>query len=173
MRGEHQARWSRGLLKMGSSPLARGTPSAPGLDASPAGLIPACAGNTTDALQQGRYGGAHPRLRGEHKSPRPCAPPPWGSSPLARGTLVCHLELLRFRGLIPACAGNTQVPIPLRVAWWAHPRLRGEHDTSLMSASTPRGSSPLARGTRGGAARSRPCTGLIPACAGNTNAHQP
>ena len=54
---------------------------------------------------------------------------------------------------------------------WAHPRLRGEHDTSLMSASTPRGSSPLTRGALAFYSYGRFDVGLIPAYAGSTDTY--
>ena len=50
-----------------------------------------------------------------------------GSSPLARGTLIVVMVVIRRSGLIPARAGNT-----LGADGWdknsrAHPRSRGEH----------------------------------------------
>ena len=57
---------------------------------------------------------------------------------------------------------------PSRKYLWAHPRSRGEHNTSSESLEHWEGSSPLARGTLF-LRRGRPETsGLIPARAGNT-----
>ena len=51
---------------------------------------------------------AHPRSRGEHSKAGQIHMKLWGSSPLARGTLIDITQLLKSRGLIPARAGNTQ-----------------------------------------------------------------
>ena len=93
----------------GSSPLARGTPSACLVSVIGRGLIPAHAGNTVELPGLGFPGWAHPRSRGEH-SPAPddeLFEP--GSSPLARGTRHGGRKLLDLAGLIPARAGNTDV----------------------------------------------------------------
>ena len=104
-----------------------------------------------------------------------------GSSPPVRGTL-------RFRGFIPACAGNTfycvravlNIPVHPRLCgehrctWLSspprlavHPRLCGEHIHTRRGSSPQCGSSPPVRGTP-----TEPDTEgydrFIPACAGNT-----
>ena len=107
-RGEHWCGPEAADLDEGSSPLARGTRRHGQRRVFPVGLIPARAGNTADAqCREGREG-AHPRSRGEHF----CAAGPvaglWGSSPLARGTLIGHIKARNDAGLIPARAGNTK-----------------------------------------------------------------
>ena len=70
-----------------------------------------------------------------------------GSSPLARGTPVEGWHALDADGLIPARAGNTYPRGVYAVLCWAHPRSRGEHLSTSVSATVRPGSSPLARGT--------------------------
>ena len=78
-----------------------------------------------------------------------------------------------YRGLIPARAGNTLHPkLPCR-GRRAHPRSRGEHQELLAMPTRYLGSSPLARGTHLGSAAVTHDNGLIPARAGNTQAHLP
>ena len=147
-RGEHsELLWLLGQ-DCGSSPLARGTRGACGASGTLSRLIPARAGNTAmfHVFMMGFP--AHPRSRGEHMSPRSKAAASSGSSPLARGTpLFSRQKLRRFR-LIPARAGNTDLVVWLMVFQAAHPRSRGEHNRSGLSANILSGSSPLARGTR-------------------------
>ena len=159
-------------LKIGSSPLARGTRSPRirvGLEAR---LIPACAGNTCTAVASRKGTAAHPRLRGEHGVRTAGSKVPSGSSPLARGTRdLCSRHPLHD-GLIPACAGNTLPLLRVVLSRTAHPRLRGEHSSSIRMISAPSGSSPLARGTRLPTNPQYRAPGLIPACAGNTRSHR-
>ena len=171
-RGEHVIPERRRGYPLGSSPLARGTRHRRHQSPESNGLIPARAGNTRrvppPGVQGGGVGGliparagntgvrfgvlmgawAHPRSRGEHATGKGRSPWFWGSSPLARGTLVTHLCDNPLCGLIPARAGNTLCLVKLIC-----------HDL---------GSSPLARGTRGVLATLTATVGLIPARAGNT-----
>ena len=146
-RGEHSNCSVIKIAELGSSPLARGTPSPVPVEKMPTGLIPARAGNTERMNAQNESLRAHPRSRGEHLYHycRRCRH--WGSSPLARGTRRCLLHdqggqgssplargtrsskapATRYLGLIPARAGNTGVlPFPITL-FRAHPRSRGEH----------------------------------------------
>ena len=59
--------------------------------------------------------------------------PMTGSSPRVRGTLRKHLPDMIEGGIIPACAGNTHVCLPLREPFGDHPRVCGEH-TAIPSA---------------------------------------
>ena len=85
-RGEHMEALGFFLIVWGSSPLARGTQALGFITRTARGLIPARAGNTF-MCRFLRWGGwAHPRSRGEHGKRVTTPAPPWGSSPLARGT---------------------------------------------------------------------------------------
>ena len=132
----------------GSSPLARGTPVLIEGEAYVSRLIPARAGNTLVDVQEHPGRSAHPRSRGEHVPLPPPTRPPFGSSPLARGTRCKWALYAYLRRLIPARAGNT---LPCFCGCVYMP-----------------GSSPLARGTRWVRLIRRFTCRLIPARAGNT-----
>ena len=130
----------------GSSPRVRGTLFKDAGCTVGAGIIPACAGNTTVSKTSRRRSGDHPRVCGEHRDQILQNLRDLGSSPRVRGTLLRHEGLKILAGIIPACAGNT-----------------GKH--SPLSE----GSSPRVRGTPTGHHPGTFCAGIIPACAGNTN----
>ncbi len=97
---------------------------------------------------------------------------PGGSSPLARGTLWA-LELGRIcQRFIPAGAGNTNVQLFYLLSVSVHPRWRGEHRSYIKFKPLNDGSSPLARGTRGGIPQDVVNIRFIPAGAGNTDRHR-
>ena len=73
-------------------------------------------------------------------------------------------------GIIPACAGNTCLDIALFVVHWDHPRVCGEHWKVPTSIFCSWGSSPRVRGTRLWWFSCSVLLGIIPACAGNTEA---
>ena len=131
-------------------------------------LIPARAGRT-------RAGGcvltrhaAHPRSRGAD-----CAVDGWravsaGSSPLARGGRIDHVEPEPDVRLIPARAGRTRPRSSAPPAKRAHPRSRGADIKIRLVPTAAMGSSPLARGGRRDVVRATAQDGLIPARAGRT-----
>ena len=89
-------------------------------------FIPACAGNSNKAAFLRLNRTVHPRLRGElpaRKRPLDCK---YGSSPLARGTLLPITSLLKICRFIPACAGNSLLLSMHNPDITVHPRLRGE-----------------------------------------------
>ena len=111
----------------GSSPRVRGKRPPGAGAAGPGGLIPACAGKTTDAIARLHRARAHPRMCGENATPvRTCTTPP-GSSPHVRGKHRGPGLAGGERGLIPACAGKTVPVAPAGSAAWAHPRMCGEN----------------------------------------------
>ena len=147
-RGENAVRGPSFYLVWGSSPLTRGKPRRASLPDEVAGLIPAHAGKTRSMSATVRAVAAHPRSRGENKSPVGGSVPPIGSSPLTRGKpRGGGLEVGDDR-LIPAHAGKTCQGRGPRFA--------------------PPGSSPLTRGKPRPAFRDRTTTRLIPAHAGKT-----
>ena len=147
-RGEHNWIACSRSETSGSSPLARGTPTLARRAYPRPRFIPARAGNTCRRPPPARFPAVHPRSRGEHIERRVPSRPPAGSSPLAWGTRAVPSSRLRRNRFIPARAGNTTPSTPGAAALPVHPRSRGEHAADAVAASTPCGSSPLARGTR-------------------------
>ena len=112
---------------------------------------------------------AHPRSRGEHKTPTHGLGARFGSSPLARGTHGRLKSVIGVLRLIPARAGNTVRGTGSIWGLAAHPRSRGEHARDRVEIEGSLGSSPLARGTHRVARRAITVGRLIPARAGNTD----
>ena len=176
-------------MRLGSSPLARGTRGLCVLKYPLVRLIPARAGNTLFICSHTPSTAAHPRSRGEHHFTHYGCRRDRGSSPLARGTLLLVLADALLSRLIPARAGNTLgiaglpasdaahprsrgehpfLPLGVLAPGAAHPRSRGEHTGKLNASPVIFGSSPLARGTPVARSRSWFSCRLIPARAGNT-----
>ena len=95
-------------------------------------------------------GAAHPRSRGENRSP-------------------LHAPFARV-GLIPAHAGKTVENVSCFDGERAHPRSRGENTNARTLRAFLTGSSPLTRGKPGRIRAMLPLMGLIPAHAGKTGA---
>ena len=147
MRGEHFS-WSMTVSdSSGSSPHARGTLDDADWDAEHAGIIPACAGNTSDSRSRPARGRDHPRMRGEHRVGSVVLAGFEGSSPHARGTPGNPNLIYPGEGIIPACAGNTSQGIGYATRRRDHPRMRGEHLRCSKILRQSPGSSPHARGT--------------------------
>ena len=72
-----------------------------------------------------------------------------GSSPHVRGALAFHGKRGDGDGIIPACAGSTKIVVWCFLRHWDHPRMCGEHHSSISNWTCGRG--------------------IIPACAGSTN----
>ena len=111
---------------------------------------------------------AHPRSRGENLRVRRSPMHSSGSSPLTRGKRRGRNLDGYQDGLIPAHAGKTNQRDARFCCQRAHPRSRGENQTTAIIVAICGGSSPLTRGKLGnrGARATRP--GLIPAHAGKT-----
>ena len=72
-----------------------------------------------------------------------------GSSPRVRGKQQCTPSTAQAPGLIPACAGKTDLVALQRVLGQAHPRVCGENSLSRGRLSRACGSSPRVRGKLG------------------------
>ena len=132
----------------GSSPRVRGKPYPPRRPRPREGLIPACAGKTTDYFANGGV--------------------EYGSSPRVRGKLPQTLPSHAPDRLIPACAGKTAQTVFPDLERGAHPRVCGENVWATRRATWSIGSSPRVRGKQLHRKRTRWLTRLIPACAGKT-----
>ena len=108
-------------------------------------------------------------MRGEHSAQSLADASMQGSSPHARGTLYSPHMAGDVKGIIPACAGNTSPLLFPCLSFRDHPRMRGEHPEVRCRGCECRGSSPHARGTPCIPYPTGRCTGIIPACAGNTS----
>ena len=146
-RGEHTGPVGGVTVRVGSSPLARGTLGNNAKPQTRDRLIPARAGNIGASYPTRGRRAAHPRSRGEHRLHRGHPPASHGSSPLARGTSLHILGVVVFCRLIPARAGNMSASASGPSRRPAHPRSRGEHARMRSSTRSRSGSSPLARGT--------------------------
>ena len=132
------------------------------------GIIPAYAGNTPMSLFPWSRNRDHPRVCGEHLCVYSPAVRRAGSSPRMRGTLRRGDRHVPLVGIIPAYAGNTQIPPKRTQRDWDHPRVCGEHLRFSTRALIGQGSSPRMRGTPTGRSMTPSATGIIPAYAGNT-----
>ena len=168
MRGEHSSSNAFVTRPMGSSPHARGARDTQVNHRAHPGIIPACAGSTDFSSSRSRAWRDHPRMRGEHFNELYHHRAVLGSSPHARGARPVRPAARWQAGIIPACAGSTagsRSRIPSR---WDHPRMRGEHHSSMTLRVPLPGSSPHARGALIQMYTRVMATGIIPACAGNT-----
>ena len=93
-----------------------------------------------------------------------------GSSPHVRGALPGKSTGLQTSGIIPACAGSTTFSRSLSRLAWDHPRMCGEHQVSPDAQPMWWGSSPHVRGAHQVIAGDAAADGIIPACAGSTQA---
>ena len=108
VRGEHVGGEVLRPVHRGSSPRPRGArlPAVP--VAHRYGLIPASAGSTRTFSASSRVSGAHPRVRGEHRSGERVVRLCEGSSPRPRGAPNELRGVRDHTGLIPASAGSTR-----------------------------------------------------------------
>ena len=168
--GEHYFGGVVHLIQQGSSPRVRGTPRIIQVVEFGSGIIPACAGNTHTASFPSRKTWDHPRVCGEHLPLPNVTDMLPGSSPRVRGTQQRDKGVGGSDGIIPACAGNTDIAAKLVCGRRDHPRVCGEHLLNLFECQRDEGSSPRVRGTPGVSCASIGRAGIIPACAGNTRA---
>ena len=152
----------------GPSPRVRGKQNSAISPTWSAGSIPACAGETPGSAGAGRRSGVHPRVCGGNSSGRSRQSPRRGPCPRVRGKPIRFSSRSRFRGSIPACAGETpgtrSPPDPARV----HPRVCGGNVPMTYPALSDGGPSPRVRGKLSEVDDGGTHTGSIPACAGET-----
>ena len=148
MCGEHAWAFSLTSSKSGSSPHVRGARGFMLSEAVHCGIIPACAGSTLDLIDTATGNRDHPRMCGEHATPRTDTPD--------------------STGIIPACAGSTSVCFLGKFLVGDHPRMCGEHFNCEEVALMRVGSSPHVRGAHLDRRLPRRESGIIPACAGST-----
>ena len=129
-RGENISRSKLDTSLIGSSPLTRGKrpPGSPRPQLPR--LIPAHAGKTVQQRRGGKFGGAHPRSRGENLPGTRNSPPSRGSSPLTRGKRPPGSPRPQLPRLIPAHAGKTVQQRRGGKFGGAHPRSRGENESA-------------------------------------------
>ena len=152
----------------GSSPHVRGAPRLAYTCNCRMGIIPACAGSTSDSQHWLADDGDHPRMCGEHMSAKTSQWFVLGSSPHVRGAQRYGSTYEQAAGIIPACAGSTDVEAIKQLIAGDHPRMCGEHAVRVRRAVMVSGSSPHVRGARMGRSRNMRRHGIIPACAGST-----
>ena len=114
----------------------------------------------------------HPRIRGEHRALGPRGTSTRGSSPHTRGARQPFKTAPLRNGIIPAYAGSTSLGSCRRGGLWDHPRIRGEHQSAMMTYLTLSGSSPHTRGARRGLPKTAQPDRIIPAYAGSTRARR-
>ena len=148
MCGEHAETWIQSSLPQGSSPHVRGAQPVVRAEHIVGGIIPACAGSTPRNLLLVSAPWDHPRMCGEHTTPRTDTPD--------------------STGIIPACAGSTSVCFLGKFLVGDHPRMCGEHFNCEEVALMRVGSSPHVRGAHLDRRLPRRESGIIPACAGST-----
>ena len=154
----------------GSSPHVRGAPTAAPTSKPQLGIIPACAGSTTASSNATQALRDHPRMCGEHCGISPSAVNSWGSSPHVRGAHRRGYATGCPAGIIPACAGSTYFGRWRGTALRDHPRMCGEHRSDIDGMTEAAGSSPHVRGAPLSRLEAPRTAGIIPACAGSTNA---
>ena len=120
---------------VGSSPHARGLPKMSTLRPIPLRIIPARAGFTPRDTPSVTPKGDHPRTRGVYAMEAGEISADEGSSPHARGLLVCCRPDGAQEGIIPARAGFTLRRSRSQLLSWDHPRTRGVYPWPVPAGS--------------------------------------
>ena len=146
MCGEHNGYRFDAEKPRGSSPHVRGAPVCSTCTPRNTGIIPACAGSTRNPPTRPPLRWDHPRMCGEHETLCSFLQRIRGSSPHVRGAHGLFHSEVPFIGIIPACAGSTLQLLQCSSFRRDHPRMCGEHSSTISSLATPTGSSPHVRG---------------------------
>ena len=91
-----------------------------------------------------------------------------GSSPRVRGAVKLCADLTKTIGIIPACAGSSNIFNSIAFQIWDHPRVCGEQFSTLAAQAGGAGSSPRVRGAVFQLSQFAGSGGIIPACAGSS-----
>jgi len=121
------------------SPLAPRTPAS-------CRIIPAYAGSTSAPSTCTGCLPDHPRIRGEHLGLLFAVADREGSSPHTRGAHGDYIKNAPEGRIIPAYAGSTWFRESPTASAADHPRIRGEHRSTVNAINQPCGSSPHTRG---------------------------
>ena len=127
MCGEHSSARMAPSAAGGSSPHVRGARAPRAISKRWVGIIPACAGSTRAMRSVPRFSRDHPRMCGEHFLLLSLFAFAAGSSPHVRGAHVTAMVHHTSAGIIPACAGSTDIDAIKRLVAGDHPRMCGEH----------------------------------------------
>ena len=158
----------RRVYWLGSPPRVRGTANVAPVVRENGGITPACAGNRTITWNGCARVSDHPRVCGEQSPISMAFCVGMGSPPRVRGTAESNAIGVFQRGITPACAGNRCPHGAIKRFIWDHPRVCGEQAVSLALSISPSGSPPRVRGTANIDSLCVSCTGITPACAGNS-----
>ena len=132
--GEHSSSRMQWRSASGSSPRMRGTLRGAILDPAPQRFIPAYAGNTGTSTSGFLSSTVHPRVCGEHFDHLQPMHDRCGSSPRMRGTRKSKKRSRTIRRFIPAYAGNTYHEPGGMTVETVHPRVCGEHMSTIPTA---------------------------------------
>ena len=150
----------------GLSPRVRGNRSASPKTVSPAGSIPACAGEPWAGTRRTKRWPVYPRVCGGTPKTRTASASATGLSPRVRGNRSPAPGTLAGLRSIPACAGEPAFrPVTGRVAA-VYPRVCGGTLPACFQASDRPGLSPRVRGNPLTTPAMRMAPRSIPACAG-------
>ena len=167
--GEQTALYSGVPRSTGSSPRVRGAGRARPIAVREDGIIPACAGSSSDRSALLLCGWDHPRVCGEQTA-RSCANGrATGSSPRVRGAADVGVRMLSPVGIIPACAGSRRSIMASCVRGRDHPRVCGEQLPALHFCYSHEGSSPRVRGAVDYLLKRLRDSEIIPVCAGSSD----
>ena len=165
-RGGTLSTGTREFRRRGLSPLARGNLCWASPGPRPPGPIPARAGEPGRPTRAAPRYGAYPRSRGGTGMVMLGSRTSKGLSPLARGNLLDVFLLGKWRGPIPARAGEPTEDTDGYYATAAYPRSRGGTRRVSFQRGSHGGLSPLARGNPHHELASYLPFGPIPARAG-------
>ena len=146
-RGEQIPEGQAKAIDYGSSPLAWGTVHSSSYLPSLIRFIPTGVGNRGRPSLRFPPRPVHPHWRGEQIAWDEEKREIIGSSPLAWGTVLSHLERINRYRFIPTGVGNRCKHVRQLTRGTVHPHWRGEQAWSSSPWVTNDGSSPLAWGT--------------------------